>query len=199
MKLLLSYQKSTPAKATGTITISSFASLHLAVVTINGIALTEGTQWTAATSNGSTATSLAAAITTATATTLCTAAAVGAVITLTANTNGAAANSITMVSSDPTHAALSGTTLTGGNTDQLFLGGAVDVLVSAVNIVSGGSAGTVTLRNGTTAAGTAVLKFTGTASIGVLVEFAPGTIFPSGCFIDSDDNITTCTVFGAAQ
>lgn len=100
--------------ARGSATVSGFGSLAGATLTVNGIILTEGVEWTAAVSNDATATSLANAITTATATTLATGSANGAVVTITANTAGAAGNSISLASSDGTHLPVSGAFLTGG-------------------------------------------------------------------------------------
>lgn len=100
--------------ARGSATVSGFGSLAGATLTVNGVVLTEGMEWTAAVSNDATATSLANAITTATATTLATGSANGAVVTITANTAGAAGNSISLASSDGTHLPVSGVFLTGG-------------------------------------------------------------------------------------
>lgn len=101
--------------ATGTATVLNYLLLSGQTLTVNGFVLTEGVDWTAATSNAATATSLASAITTATASTLSTAAAVSAVITITANAVGESGNSITLVSSDPTDLSVSGSTLSGGS------------------------------------------------------------------------------------
>ena len=100
--------------ATGSATVDGYTSLSGATLTVNGIVLTEGVEWTAATSNNATATSLASAITTATATTHATGSATGAVVTITANTAGAAGNAISLASSDGTHLPVSGAFLVGG-------------------------------------------------------------------------------------
>jgi hypothetical protein len=104
----------TSTAATGTVTVVNHLLLAGAVLTVNGVALTEGIQWSAATSNNATATSLASAISTATATTLCTASAAGAAITVTANSATFKSNSISLATSDATHLTLSGNYLTGG-------------------------------------------------------------------------------------
>lgn len=104
--------------ANGITYVENFAPLTGATFTINGVVLTEGVEWTASTDNLTTATSLSAAITTATATTLCTAVA-GFIagfgsVTITANTPGPAGNSITTVSSDNVNLVPSGPTLAQG-------------------------------------------------------------------------------------
>jgi hypothetical protein len=101
--------------ATGTVTIVDFSSIAGATITVGGTGLVEGVDWTAATDNATTAGSLATAIdglgtVGATAT--------GAVVTITADTAGTAGNSITLATSHPVNAAISGATLTGG-TDEL--------------------------------------------------------------------------------
>jgi hypothetical protein len=88
---------------------------NAATVTINGIVLTESTEWIAATSNDDSAASIASAITTATATTLCTATAVATnVISIVANLAGTAGNAITVATSDVANLAKSGSHLSGG-------------------------------------------------------------------------------------
>jgi hypothetical protein len=57
-----SYANLVGAKATLNLTVTAYASLTGAVVTVKDVALTEGVEWTAATSNNATATSLASAI-----------------------------------------------------------------------------------------------------------------------------------------
>lgn len=109
------FTKKTATYATGTITVDDYASLSGAVVTVNGVDLTEGAEWTAAVDDETTAASIAAAITTATATTLCTAAAVATdVVTLTSNAKSTAANSITLATSDAVRLLKSAATLLGG-------------------------------------------------------------------------------------
>ena len=111
---IVDYTKLILAAAKGTVTVVDYTALAGKVLTVNGIALTEGVEWTAATSNVATATSLAGAITTATATTLSTGSAIGAVVTVTANTSGAVGNNITLVTNDAVHLTVSGATLSGG-------------------------------------------------------------------------------------
>ena len=100
--------------ASGTITITDFADLAGDTVTVNGTALVAGVDFTAATSNNVTATNLAAEID---AISGVNAVAVGAVITVTATTAGAAGNAIAMLYVDGGTAGLtlSGATLTGGD------------------------------------------------------------------------------------
>ena len=105
----------TIAAATGTITISDYTLLSGDTVTVDGTALVEGVDWTAATSNDATATSLASAIAGI--------ATVGAsevsnLITVTASSTGIAGNSIAVLyanSGSGIGLILSGATLTGGS------------------------------------------------------------------------------------
>lgn len=97
--------------AQGVITITDFASLAGKTVTINGTVLTEGVNFTAATSNDATATSLAAAID---ALANINAAAVGAVITVKADAIGVTANAYGMATNATAGITLSGATLLGG-------------------------------------------------------------------------------------
>lgn len=88
---------------------------NASTVTVNGVVLTESTEWTAGTDNDTSAASLASAITTATATTLCTAAAVATnVCTITANTAGVGGNSIALATSDAVKLLKSAAALAGG-------------------------------------------------------------------------------------
>lgn len=88
---------------------------NAATVTVNGIVLTETTDWAAETDNDTTAANLASAITSATATTLCTAAAVSTnVVTITANADTTGGNGIPLLSSTGTNLATSGSVLAGG-------------------------------------------------------------------------------------
>lgn len=101
-------------QATGTITIVSFAGLTGKKVTINGTDYTEGVDWTAAGSNGATASSLQAAITPGNPDVIATV--LSNVVTLTAIPIGALGNAITLTTNgtSPTDILLSGATLTGG-------------------------------------------------------------------------------------
>ena len=94
-------------KESGTVTVVDYTQLAGKTVTVNGVVYTEGVQWTAATDNDTTATSLAAAIGG-----VCTAAALLNVVTITRTTVGA--YSTTLASSDAVNLLLSGATLSGG-------------------------------------------------------------------------------------
>jgi len=101
--------------ATGTVTVADYTLLAGDTFTIDGNVLTEGSEWTAATSNDATATSLAGAID---ALPGLSAVAVGAVITITADP-GLAGN-VAMSTSDGTNLTLSGAALTGGTDNTIF-------------------------------------------------------------------------------
>lgn len=70
------------------------------------------------------------------------------------------------------------------------------VVVFSVSIVSGaGGDGQVILRNGTDGSGTALLPLAGTQSQTVTIPLGDkGLMFPNGCFIDLDANVTQVTV-----
>ena len=97
--------------ATGNITIVAFGSVAGATVTVGGNAFVEGVDWTAAVDNATTAGTLAAAID---ALSNVSAVSAGNIVTITASTSGAAGNSITLATTHPANAAISGATLTGG-------------------------------------------------------------------------------------
>lgn len=106
-----SYELDAANAATATATIVDYTSLAGKTVTVNGTVLTEGVNWTAATNNNTTATSLAAAIA---ALANVGAAAVGAVVTITADTAGTAGNSYTLATNGAAALTISGATFTGG-------------------------------------------------------------------------------------
>lgn len=109
-------------QAQATVTITDYTQLGTDVITVNGTALTEGTDWNAATSNDVTATNLAAAID---ALSGYSASASGAVVTIITDTYGVAGNTETLAYTDGGSA---GATISGGT----FAGGAatnIDVIV----------------------------------------------------------------------
>lgn len=101
----------TAVAATGTYTVVDYTLLSGATVTVDGTTLTEGVDWTAATSNDATATSLASAID---ALGTVSASATTNAVTVTAATAGAAGNSIATLTSDAVNLTVSGATLSGG-------------------------------------------------------------------------------------
>lgn len=62
-----------------------------------------------------------------------------------------------------------------------------------VSLVSGGTASVLSLKNGTSTAGTEYVSITGTVSTGAVVNFAGGLRFPGGLFADADGNISSAT------
>lgn len=65
------------------------------------------------------------------------------------------------------------------------------IRVFAINFTSGATAGVVLLRNGTSTAGTALVREDGVISSGKTVAYGQtGIYFPSGCFMDIDANVT---------
>jgi len=63
-----------------------------------------------------------------------------------------------------------------------------------IHLVSGATASTTSLKNGTSTAGTAYCQVDGKANEGVLLNFAGGMRFPDGCFMDTDANISYATI-----
>jgi len=106
----------TGAAASGTVTIVAFGSIAGATITVDGTALVEGVDWTAATDNAATATSLATAID---GLTNVSASSTGNVVNIMAVASGTTGNSIPLVTSHPANAAISGATLAGG-VDELL-------------------------------------------------------------------------------
>lgn len=64
------------------------------------------------------------------------------------------------------------------------------IRVFSVNLVSGGTAGVLVLRNGTTASDPVYFQVTGTVSVGVVFDIQDGMFFPDGCFYDHDANFS---------
>ncbi len=63
-----------------------------------------------------------------------------------------------------------------------------------IHLVSGATASTTSLNNGTAAGDTAFIQVDGVANQGVTVNFAGGVRFPAGCFMNTDANISYCTI-----
>lgn len=78
--------------------------------------------------------------------------------------------------------------------DAVVGGSGVPARVFCVTLVSGGTASTLVLRNGTSASGTAFEQIDGIASQSVTKNYAGGLFFPLGCFADADANISYATV-----
>lgn len=70
------------------------------------------------------------------------------------------------------------------------------VAIYGLNIISGGSASTLALRNGTSVAGTIIIQETGAVSQGSSFSYGgKGIVFPDGCFADADANISAATIW----
>lgn len=82
------------------------------------------------------------------------------------------------------------------SSDSVIHSSGTPIAVYGLNLVSGAGGGSkVILRNGTTSAGTAVITYTGVTSEGKSDFFGGvGVVFPSGCFVDTDANIESCTI-----
>lgn len=59
----------------------------------------------------------------------------------------------------------------------------------SMHFISGASAASINLRNGTSASATNIVRETGTANTGKTIDYGPfGLYFPSGLFLDLDTN-----------
>jgi hypothetical protein len=86
-----------------------------------------------------------------------------------------------------------------GGTQVLTADGVVGVSgrpcrVYSITWTSGGSAGQVVLRNGTTASGAIFFDKLGVVSDTDTQNFQSGRFFPGGCFFDKDSNVTRVVV-----
>ena len=74
------------------------------------------------------------------------------------------------------------------------------VRLFAVNMLSGGTAGILVLRNGTSADNAVWVQETGVINTGKTVEYGPhGILFPNGCWYDDDSNFTSVTFEFSAE
>lgn len=64
-----------------------------------------------------------------------------------------------------------------------------------VGFLSGGSAGTLSLFDGTSSLGTFVCAITGTVSAWVYQNPGVGLVFPKGLFVSFDGNVTKATTW----
>lgn len=64
------------------------------------------------------------------------------------------------------------------------------IRVFSLNFLSGGTAGVLILRNGTSASDTVFVTENGVISSGKTVQYGQtGIFFPAGCFLDVDANV----------
>lgn len=69
------------------------------------------------------------------------------------------------------------------------------VRIFGITVVSDGTAGVTTVRNGTSSSGTAYDVIGGTISLGAHRSYGiAGRIFPAGCYIDADAHSVGVTV-----
>ena len=68
------------------------------------------------------------------------------------------------------------------------------VRIYSVHLVSGGTGSTTTLCNGTLTVDTVYAQIDGTANKGVTVNFEGGLLFPSGCHMNTDANISFASI-----
>ena len=71
--------------------------------------------------------------------------------------------------------------------------------VYAVSLISGGTASTLTLRNGPLVTSTIQEQVDGVASQAVTKNYAGGLLFPAGLFADVDANISFADIVGTTE
>jgi hypothetical protein len=90
---------------------------------------------------------------------------------------------------------LPGTQQIVGDGDIAIGGSGKPVRIFSIEVISGGTASTVLLFNGTSiVAGNQFGQIDGTASKSALVNYAGGKLFSSGCFLQTDANSAFTTV-----
>lgn len=183
--------------AHGSLTVLNFGNLpgHSVNVTVNSHVLSEGSDWTAATSNAATALSLQTAIDAVTGGAFTTAIS-NNVITITSTTTGAAGNDLIDLSCSASSADLAvvatgnGQTLGGGA--DAFAGGLVGngrVRISTIAVAADSSGGSVQLFSGTDNTGTEYDLITGTASRTTLRTYKQGMVL-GRAYLLGDSHIT---------
>lgn len=65
--------------------------------------------------------------------------------------------------------------------------------------ISGGTAGNLALRNGTTTSATLITSIAGTASRSVTQNFEGGLLFASGCYLSLDHNTSSVAISFATE
>ena len=78
--------------------------------------------------------------------------------------------------------------------DGLVGSSGVPIRVFSIHLVSGATASTTSFNNGTAVGDTAYAQVDGIASKGVTLSFAGGLRFPAGCYMNTDANISYCTI-----
>lgn len=85
----------------------------------------------------------------------------------------------------------SGSQIIASGTDAVVGTSGKPTRVFCINFLSGGTAGIVILRNGTSSGGSVFVTENGVISSGKTVPYgATGILFPAGCFLDIDANVT---------
>lgn len=93
-----------------------------------------------------------------------------------------------------------GTQAIVSTTDAVVGTSGVPTRVFTLHIISDGTAGVASLRNGTSASAVASTTETGTASTGKTINYGTqGMSFPSGCFLDVDTHVTGGVVTFATE
>ena len=83
-----------------------------------------------------------------------------------------------------------GTQAIVSGTDAAIGSSGIAMRVFTLHIISDGTAGVASLRNGTAATDTAYVTLTGTISAGKTINFGTqGMLFPAGCFLDVNANV----------
>jgi hypothetical protein len=85
-----------------------------------------------------------------------------------------------------------GGTVTKTSSDTVGTSGK-PIRIYSATWLSGGTAGNLALRNGTTTAATLITSIAGAANRTVTQNFEGGLLFPSGCYLSLDHNTTSAT------
>ena len=94
----------------------------------------------------------------------------------------------------------SGSQVIASGTDAVVGTSGKPTRIFAVNFLSGATAGVLVLRNGTSTAGTVFVTETGVISTGKTVQYGQtGILFPAGCFLDVDANVTAGVISFAQE
>lgn len=83
--------------------------------------------------------------------------------------------------------------------DSIIGSSGVKQRVYSISILSGGTAGVVNLRNGTTVSSTIIATITGTANESKIINWAGGLLFTAGLYYDQDANVTSSTITHSSE
>lgn len=81
-------------------------------------------------------------------------------------------------------------------TSGAILSSGTPIIVYGVVLYASAAAAAITLKNGTSVSANTVLTLTANIDAGTLRDFGGvGVIFPNGCYVEKENDITNFTVF----